>query len=319
MWPRSDKLSAAIGVGDALIDIAAMSVLFTSRLTVDRRATLRGRSNTSSAASLSGGGATGLLVVAPGAALVLQDLVLEDASAEYGGAVRLDEGSNLTARRCVFRRSVATDFAGGGALYVAARALAEVYASAFRSNALTQASASAGGGCVSVEETGRLLCDGCELSTSTGYLGACVRSEGRADFYRTNFSACVSTQRGGAIYLSATGSSVIVDSVVEKCEAVYGGGVHISGAGSVDVLRTNFSRNSATQTGTASNGDGGAAYVFGTAKFDACRFEDNWASAEGGAVYGSATITDSALLRNRAVSGGGFYGSLSCRSVQLRL
>lgn len=185
-------------------------------------------------------------------------------------------------------------------------------------------------------------------STNTSFInnsatnGAAIYArELRVELFDCTVTNNSATAKGGAIYFDQFGNAggwlTVAGTRFEANTAAHGGAIYAeSDLGDnifVDVLDSEFDGNSATVTGgaiTTANFSteltdsvfrnntaprGGAYYISGPSTVSSCRFVDNEASINGGAVhatespFSSATIINSAFVGNTAVdNGGAFFG-----------
>ncbi len=112
--------------------------------------------------------------------------------------------------------------------------------------------------------------------------------------------------RGGAIYTTGGGATVVDASMLRTNHAVDRGGAVYNDAGAATTLT------GSTLESNTTAGGGGALYSSGTTELIACTVRSNTAEERGGGLYsddGTMTVTGGAIELNRAIeeNGGGIY------------
>jgi hypothetical protein len=109
------------------------------------------------------------------------------------------------------------------------------------------------------------------------------------------------------------------DTLFTNCQAPQGGAIYADPTSSVTATRCDFVGNSANIGGAYAAGRWQSQYIpDATAKFVACKFQDNSASTHyGGAIYlniySAVTLERSLVLHNYGPSGGGIYADGTSR------
>lgn len=292
------------------------------------------------------GGAVGM--VGPIAVLEFDDCAFESNTANQGGGVYIDVVSPRF-KSCVFAaNSVTGSLAAGGALFALAGSVPLCEDCTFTSN-----TSQADGGALGLENTTAVFSRcGFEGSTAAANGGmATLRGNDRSRFLTcTNdasraggnggglhvdgssaplvhdcaFTANTSDHDGGAVFCRGTTAAQFHDSRFEGCGALnYGGACRGEASATLLFARCRFTGNSVTDA--TESADGGALFVTDDvdATINCCRFEDNFADDNGGAisVQGRADLVmaNALVARNRAkTDGGGLHWAGSATVCQLR-
>ena len=171
-----------------------------------------------------------------------------------------------------------------------------------------------------IGETNNATISNCEFlnNSSNGELGS-----GALGVRNTNItiSGCIfegntainNEASGGAIGTSENGTVTIINTLFSNNTAVKSGGaLEVRSSGDVLIQNSKFLNN----TVTGSNDGGGAFFVLGNANTTilSSEFIENNTNGNGGAIYNQAqemTIEASTILRNEAANGGGIFNDLT--------
>jgi len=218
-----------------------------------------------------------LFEVWPGAQLTLENMAIKQfcafpnlsRSSRSGGAVYVHANASLTVDEVTFEDNWSNDYYGG-AIYNAGTVT--ITASTFRQN--------------------------------SAYDGGAIYNLGALTITNGTFTDNSASDDGGAIYND--GTLTITDGMFFSNDADYGGAIYNDNDGTASISGSTFKGNYA-------DNDGGAIFSYGTLTVTGATFggdgtnEPNTADS-GGAIYissGTATLSASAFIKNRARDGGG--------------
>ena len=208
--------------------------------------------------------------------------------------------------------------ASGAALSIAASSIVTLTNVNVTDNVGTGTVSNQGG---AIENAGTLTITNGTISGNTANTGSssggAILTSGTLNITGTTFSGNSAGRAGGAIEQQGTSSSTTLTDVTMTNNTTgpmpgNGGGVHISGAGSLSVSGGTYDNNVAANEGGALwNGNG-------TMAIDGAEFNDNVANGDsafegGGALFnnsGTLTITDSTFTGNTALVGAGSGGAI---------
>jgi predicted outer membrane repeat protein len=150
------------------------------------------------------------------------------------------------------------------------------------------------------------------LAGGADFDGGCIYDNGALVLDNVQFINCIAYTgtRGGAVYVSNTGSAAIANSqVLSNTAYLSGGGVY--SLGSLTVTNSYFAYNHLPSNASAN--DGGAIWAAGNTRIEGSTFFSNTAFSNtaghgyGGGIYnqGTFSMTNSTVSSNRAKSGGG--------------
>jgi predicted outer membrane repeat protein len=228
--------------------------------------------------TLSGGSATRIFFVSPGATLELNNITVSGGGSAAGGAIH-NEGTLAIATSTLSNNGAEI----GGAILNSG--ILTVASSTFSGNSAAQF-----GG--SISNAGSLAIADSTFGMNTADLGGAIHNSGTLSMTTSTFSMN-GASLGGAIH--NTGTLHVTGSTFSDNSANAGGALHSGGA--LTLTNSTFSGNSAGFGGAIVN-DGPLTITNGT-------FSDNSAVNEGGALYnfGAVTIAASILAGNGAVAG----------------
>jgi len=238
--------------------------------------------------TISGGGKTRIFDV-DGGQLTIKHLTLTKGrapEAEYGGAIRLRNGAQLTVENSTLAENAAAN--GGGALY-ADGGTARVKASEFDTNCVVAAS--------HIVEENRGSADAASVVDNDGCL--------RVTYYWPSPEAMVDTVQGdGGAISFANGAQVFIEhSAFSNNKATNGGAIaNLSNSGGLTVTGSSFSGNLAAVDGGALDMNGG------TVEIAQSSFVKNKADGAGGMLHIEASavqVTNTTIHGNRAGGHGG--------------
>ncbi|MBP6786289.1 MAG: hypothetical protein KA170_01770 [Candidatus Promineofilum sp.] len=231
---------AQSAAGDAIH--FAPGVYPTTGVTLPHALTLRG--DGAAAVTLDGQSRGGVLTVAPGAAVVVEDLSIRRAAGQYGGAARVAPGGELTLRRVTLADNQADQ---GGAVYAAGARLT------IEDSTLSGNSAALGGAVYLDAGTLGLARSAVTGNRAGAGAGLYVAHPAAAALQRATLSGNVAATAGGAIY--AAGSLTLAHSLLAHNEAGSRGGGLFNDHAVVDIDYATFLDNAAP-AGSALAGPG---------------------------------------------------------------
>lgn len=217
-----------------------------------------------------------------------------------GGGARVELGSQLTFRECIFRSNRA--LFEGGAVLLTGNSPARFESCEFRDN-----TAGLDGGGVFTLTSASPVFEACLFEgNSCGRFGGAARNvqANLPQYLDCTFRLNTATDSAGALWNDNAG--ITIDGCLfEQNSATNLGGALFS-TGSPIVRDTIFLQNSAER--------GGAVYalgLFSSPSFSSCRFESNAANEAGGAIFntGNPTLADCEFVGNTAVGDGGAFNS----------
>ncbi|QEF93824.1 hypothetical protein FVF72_00815 [Methanothermobacter sp. KEPCO-1] len=153
---------------------------------------------------------------------------------------------------------------------------------------------------------GNLTVEGCTFLENMGYRGGAINSRGNTHITSATFQDNSASETGGALHVAGyqpSDSAVVIDSSFTSNDAKYGGAVATDYTRPLNVLL----RGSTFSGNTAWYGGGFLADNV-NATVEGCTFEENVASAHGGAIrnnYGNLTVRRSTFTDNSAGFAGG--------------
>ena len=205
----------------------------------------------------------------------------------------------------------------------------------------TSGAAGNGDGGGAIWSSGQLTMRGCVIGTSTAGEntdGGGILNEGQLTVIDSYVSGNTATRNGGGIYHGATAAGdllSITNSTINGNVANanlnntgYGGGIYVAGADNTTITRSTINNNRVRIIATpveSTRADGGGIWSSGGLKIDNCTISGNTADLNFGGVrvthnFQDSTITNSTIVNNTAVTGGGAGRdncNLSCRSFSI--
>lgn len=203
--------------------------------------------------------------------VVAERCTFEGNSAQSGGAIGLEYGQDLALRSCGFFENMAGE---------------------------------RGGGIGSYGSTARMSVEESFFGWNEAFTGGAIYHSGGSSFIvGSQFQGNIATYVGGALCLSGSVISEIVDSLFLHNTAESGGGLF--SYGSLSISGAEFFYNDATLDGA------GIAVRAGTLDASNCTFSNNYANRFGGALFVGAEgqLRDCFLNGNSAAEGGGLYSA----------
>ncbi len=167
-------------------------------------------------------------------------------------------------------------------------------------NGLKRADGEYAGG---ITNFGSLTLTDCLVTGNEGKYGGGIYNRGKLEIYNSRITQNTGDYGGGIAEAWYTGGDLtVVDSIVADNSARSGGGgISAHGGGETRVQRTSIESNNAHHGG----GIDGSALV----EHSVLRDNEATSGSGGGGYFFDATIVRSAIIGNRALSGGGIYGS----------
>jgi parallel beta-helix repeat protein len=147
-------------------------------------------------------------------------------------------------------------------------------------------------------------------NTGTTVLDGFTITKGNANNGSTQYST------GGGIYNSGTTVTYANCIITANAAIGNGGGIYITGSGTVTFTNCTFSSNSTTVAASISSGGGGLCAYGGTATLTGCTFSSNTSSSEGGGALSSTSgvlVLASCTFTGNVASGSG--GGIACYSA----
>lgn len=214
-----------------------------------------------------------ILTVWNGATVNIEQLTFRDGSSEYGGALRVENGT-ITITNCTFDSNTVFDY--GGAIYVDPGATVLISGSTFTDNTAydggaiynnggmltinrstftsNQASGSTygGGAILNTENGGTVNLADCIFTSNraNGYGGGAIYNRYILNVENCTFNSNTARYYGGAI-AAGRGTNTITGSTFNGNTADYGGAIAVGNADTCAVNGSNFIGNSATYLGGA--------------------------------------------------------------------
>ena len=265
--------------------------------------------NTATGAAGSGGN----ILTTDGRVEISGSTIGQGDAARAGGGIEVIEG-DVTITGSTFDRNATGDAPGnGGGLHVTGAAAVEIAGSTFRNNQATEGGAVWNSGTGTMELRANVFVGNVADGNDADQGGGAVFNNGGTltsanDIYRLN-SATGDAGSGGHL-LTVAGEVEILNAIFLAGDASRAGGAIEVIAGTLDVEDSLFAGNA---TGSAP-GNGGAIHVTADAltRVSGSSFLQNFASAEGGALWNSATgtmvLSDLRIEGNEAAGAGADQG-----------
>ncbi len=272
-----DASGLAAGMRDRVFDILQAASLHLSGVTI------RG----GEIASGAGGG------IRNAGSLTITDATLTGNRVLQGAGGGIDNSGTLVIESTQFHQNTATE---AGAISNNASAMLTISGSLLTENrAVGNTGSETGGAIVNV---GQLQIDDTILRGNTASLGGAVFNFGTITVSDSTFDGN-QAQDGGAIYnFAGTSNNVTINSslFVSNGAAKSGGAIYLAATGSVRLINSTFSKNTANQDGGAIANTAGSLSLLNTT------LADNRALAQGGAIFNSASadVTNTLIARNAA-------------------
>lgn len=157
--------------------------------------------------------------------------------------------------------------------------------------------------------------------------GGCIYTNGALTLNNVTMQSCLASTgtRGGAIYVSSTGSATINNSqVVSNTASLSGGGIYSLGTLTINGSYLAHNKLPDLSKQNLSSGDGGAVWAIGTTTIDSSTFYSNTApNGWGGGIYNqlNLNVTNSTISSNYVQKGGGgiqtYLGTTTLQNVNV--
>ncbi len=140
--------------------------------------------------------------------------------------------------------------------------------------------------------------------------GGCIYTNGALSLNNVRLQNCMASTgtRGGAVYVSSTGSATINNSqVVSNTASLSGGGIYSVGPLTLNGSYVAYNKLPDLSHQNSASGDGGGVWAIGTATIDSTTIYSNTApNGFGGGIYnqGTLNVTNSTVSTNRVQKGG---------------
>lgn len=157
--------------------------------------------------------------------------------------------------------------------------------------------------------------------------GGCIYSNGALTLNNVTMQSCMASTgtRGGAIYVSSTGSATINNSqVVSNTAGLSGGGIYSLGTLTIKGSYLAYNKLPDLSKQSSSSGDGGGIWAIGNTTIDGTTVYSNTApNGWGGGIYnqGNLNVTNTTISSNYVQKGGGgiqtYLGTTTLQNVNV--